>query len=74
MSSPTSNVYRKTTSSDNEERGSFSSELWKKALEDACEMISLFELENTSVVGCVFYTNWNELAHILFFNNGTICG
>ncbi|OIT05959.1 PREDICTED: uncharacterized protein LOC109207238 [Nicotiana attenuata] len=39
MSSLISNVHRRTASSDNEERGSFSSELWKKAFKDACERI-----------------------------------
>ncbi|KAK4346205.1 hypothetical protein RND71_032544 [Anisodus tanguticus] len=39
MNSSISKVYRRTTSSDNEERGSYSSELWKKAFKDACERI-----------------------------------
>ncbi|CAN4079115.1 unnamed protein product [Withania somnifera] len=39
MNSLISKVYRRTASSDNEERGSYSSELWKKAFKDACERI-----------------------------------
>ncbi|XP_055803205.1 uncharacterized protein LOC129872296 [Solanum dulcamara] len=39
MHSLISKVYRRTASSDNEERGSYSSELWKKAFKDACERI-----------------------------------
>ncbi|PHT92029.1 hypothetical protein T459_07142 [Capsicum annuum] len=38
MNSLTSKVYR-TASSNNEQRGSYSSELWKKAFKDACERI-----------------------------------
>ncbi|XP_049346118.1 uncharacterized protein LOC125810686 isoform X2 [Solanum verrucosum] len=39
MNSLISKVYRRTASSDNEEHGSYSSELWKKAFKDACERI-----------------------------------
>ncbi|XP_060191746.1 uncharacterized protein LOC132621478 [Lycium barbarum] len=39
MNSLISKVYRRTASSDNEERGSYSSQLWKKAFKDACERI-----------------------------------
>ncbi|CAN4082301.1 unnamed protein product [Withania somnifera] len=39
MNSLISKVYKRTGSSGNEERGSYSSELWKKAFKDACERI-----------------------------------
>ncbi|MCE3050801.1 hypothetical protein HAX54_048198 [Datura stramonium] len=39
MNSLKTNVYRRTTSSDSEVHGSYSSELWKKAFKDACERI-----------------------------------
>ncbi|KAM3364083.1 hypothetical protein P3S68_018937 [Capsicum galapagoense] len=39
MNSLSSKVYRRTASSNNEQRGSYSSELWKKAFKDACERI-----------------------------------
>ncbi|KAK4712686.1 hypothetical protein R3W88_007199 [Solanum pinnatisectum] len=39
MNSLISKVYRRTASSYNEEHGSYSSELWKKAFKDACERI-----------------------------------
>ncbi|KAG5624519.1 hypothetical protein H5410_009737 [Solanum commersonii] len=39
MNSLISKVYRRTASPDNEEHGSYSSELWKKAFKDACERI-----------------------------------
>ncbi|KAI3472528.1 hypothetical protein Pfo_028022 [Paulownia fortunei] len=50
MDSYSSKLYRRTSSSIDQEQGSFSLELWKKAFRDACERICPFELDDTIIM------------------------
>lgn len=67
MNSLISKVYRRTASSDNEERGSYSSELWKKAFKDACERICPVRAGGHEC-GCLRFLSKLVLAGTLSFN------
>lgn len=67
MSSLINNVHRRKASSDNEERGSFSSELWKKAFKDACERICPVRAGGHEC-GCLHFLSKLVLAGTLSFN------
>lgn len=66
MNSLTSKVYR-TASSNNEQRGSYSSELWKKAFKDACERICPVRAGGHEC-GCLRFLSKLVLAGKLSFN------